>query len=108
MPVIGVHSHKLNLWVGGGFSALVASSSGVGGAFAAAGAAAALGLGGIAAGAAVLGFLAGGSAVGGLATLGWRALYRYALRRGEKTIGNLLGSIAVDIETGGGFSSPRF
>ena len=103
-----IHSHKVHMWVGGGLSGLAASLSGVGGGFAGAGVAAALGLGSIAAGAAVLGFLAGGSAVGGLATLGWRALYRYALRRGEKTIGNLLGSIAVDIETGGGFSSPRF
>ncbi len=102
-----IYSHKLNMWVGGGFSAVVASLSGVGGAFAAAGAAAALGIGGIAAGAAVLGFLASGAAGGGLATLGWRALYRYGLRRGEKTIGNLIGSIAVDIETGGGFSSPK-
>ena len=102
-----VHSHKLNLWVGGGFSAAAGSLSGVGGAFAAAGAAAALGIGGIAAGAAVLGFLAVGAAVGGLATLGWRALYRYALRRGQKAIGNLIGSIAADIETGGSFSSPR-
>lgn len=102
-----IYSHKLNMWVGGGFSAVVSSLSGVGGAFAAAGAAAALGIGGIAAGAAVLGFLASGAAGGGLATLGWRALYRYALRRGERAIGNLIGSIVADIETGGGFSSPK-
>ena len=102
-----IYSHKLNMWVGGGLSALTGSAGGVGGAFAGGAAAAALGVGGLAAGAAVLGFLAGGAAVGGLATLGWRALYRYALRRGEKAIGNLIGSIVVDIETGGGFSSPR-
>ena len=101
-----IHSHKVNLWVGGGFSGLAASLSGVGAASAGAGAAAALGIGGIAAGAAVLGVLAGGAAAG-LATLGWRKLYRYALRRGEKAIGNLIGSIVVDIETGGGFSSPK-
>ena len=101
-----IHSHKLNMWVGGGFSALTGSLGGVGGAFAGVGAATALGIGSIAAGAAVLGFLVGGAAVGGLATLGCRALYRYALRRGEKAIGNLIGSIVVDIETGGGFSSP--
>ena len=65
----------------------------------------ALGIGGLAAGAA--GFLAGGLAVGGLVMLGWRAVYRYALRRGDKAIRNLIGSIAVDIETGGGFSSPK-
>ena len=99
-----IHSHKLNMWVGGSFSGLAGSLSGVGGAFAGAGAAAALGIGGIAAGAAVLGFLASGAAVGWLTALGWRGLYRYALRRGEKAIGNLIGSIAVDIETGGGFS----
>ena len=102
-----IHSHKLNMWVGGGLSALTGSAGGVGGAFAGGAAAAALGIGGLAVGAAVLGFLAGGAAVGGLATLGWRALYRYALRRGEKAIGNLIGSLAVDIETGGGFSSPK-
>jgi hypothetical protein len=102
-----IHSHKLHMWVGGGFSALTGSAGGVGGVFAAGAAAAALGIGGLAAGAAVLGFLVGGAAVGGLATLGWRALYRYALRRGEKAIGNLIGSLAVDIETGGGFSSPK-
>ncbi|MDE0073775.1 MAG: hypothetical protein OXR82_06785 [Gammaproteobacteria bacterium] len=103
-----IHSHKVNMWVGGGLSGLAASLSGVGGGFAGAGVAVALGLGSIAAGAAVLGFLAGGAAVGGLTTLGWRGLYRYALHRGEKAIGNLIGSIVVDIETGGGFSSPRF
>ena len=102
-----IYSHKLNMWIGGGFSGVAASLSGVGGAFAAGGAAPALGLGTIAAGAAVLGFLVGGAAIGGLATLGWRALYRYALRRGEKALGNLIGSIVVDIETGGGFSSPK-
>lgn len=102
-----IHSHKLNMWVGGSFSGLAGSLSGVGGAFAGAGAAAALGIGGIAAGAAVLGFLAGGATVGWLVTLGWRGLYRYALRRGQKAIGDLIGSIVVDIETGGGFSSPK-
>ncbi len=97
------HSHKLNLWVGGSISGVLASLSGVGGGVAGAAAGVALGVGGLAAGAAVAGFLAGGAA----AMFGWRGLYRYALRRGEKAIRNLLGSIAVDIETGGGFSSPK-
>lgn len=101
-----IHSHKLNMWVGGSISGVVGSLSGVGGAFAGGAAGAALGIGGLTAGAAVAGFLAAGAAVGGLAMLGWRAVYRYALRRGEKAIRNLIGSIAVDIETGGGFSSP--
>ena len=100
------HSHKLNMWVGGSVSGVLASLSGLGGGFVGGTAAVALGIGGLAAGA-VVGFLAGGLAVGGLAMLGWRALYRYALRRGEKAIRNLIGSIAVDIETGGGFSSPK-
>ena len=91
------HSHKLNLWVGGSISGVLASMSGVVGAFAGAA------IGGLAAGAAVAGFLAGGVA----AMLGWRGVYRYGLRRGEKAIRNLIGSIAVDIETGGGFSSPE-
>jgi len=101
-----IRSHRLNMWVGGGISGVVGSLSGVGGAFAGGAAGAALGIGGLTAGAAVAGFLAAGAAVGGLAMLGWRAVYRYALRRGEKAIRNLIGSIAVDIETGGGFSSP--
>ena len=82
---------------------MFASLSGVGGGFVGAAAGAALGIGGLAAGAAAAGFLAGGA----VAMLGWRRLYRYGLRRGEKAIRNLLGSIAVDIETGGGFSSPK-
>ena len=93
------HSHKLTLWVGGSISGVF----GVGGGFVGAAAGVALGIGGLAAGAAAAGFLAGGAA----AMLGWRALYRYGLRRGKKAIRNLLGSIAVDIETGGGFSSPK-
>lgn len=101
-----IHSHKLHMWVGGGVSGLFASLSGVGGAFAGGAAAVALGIGGLAAGA-IVGSLAGGVAVGGLAMLGWRAFYRYALRRGEKAIRNLVGSIAVDVETGGTFSSPK-
>ena len=101
-----IHSHKLNMWVGGSFSGLAALLSGAGGAFAGGAAAIALGIGGLAAGA-IVGALAGGAAVGRLAMLGWRALYRYALRRGEKAIRNLIGAIAVDIETGGTFSSPK-
>lgn len=101
-----IHSHKLNMWVGGSITGVATSLSGVGGAFAGGAAAVALGIGGLAIGA-VVGFLAGGSAVGGLAMLGWRALYRYALRRGEKAIRNLIGAIAVDVETGGTFSSPK-
>ena len=97
------HGHKLNLWVGGSISGVFASLSGVGGGFAGAAAGVALGIGGLAAGAAVAGFLAGGT----VAMLGWRRLYRWGLGRGEKAIRNLIGSIAVDIETGGGFSSPK-
>ena len=93
------HSHKLTLWVGGSISGVF----GVGGGFVGAAAGVALGIGGLAVGAAAAGFLAGGAA----AMLGWRGLYRYGLRRGKKAIRNLLGSIAVDIETGGGFSSPK-
>jgi len=98
-------SQKLSMWVGGGISGVIASFSGVGGGFAGGAAGAVLGIG--AAGAAVAGFLAGATAVGGLAMLGWRAVYRYALRRAERAIRNLIASIAVDIETGGGFSSPK-
>ena len=97
------HSHKLTLWVGGSISGVFASLSGVGGGFVGAAAGAALGIGGLAAGAAAAGFLAGGA----VAMLGWRRLYRWGLGRGEKAIRNLIGSIAVDIETGGGFSSPK-
>jgi len=102
-----IHSHKLNLWFGGSISGVLASLSGVVGGFAGGAAGGALGIGGFAAGTAVAGFLAGAAAVGGLAMLGWRAVYRYALRRSEKAIRDLIGSIAVDIETGGGFSSPK-
>ena len=102
-----VRSQKLSMWVGGGISGVVASLSGVVGGFAGGAVGTALGIGGFAAGTAVAGFLAGAAAVGGLAMLGWRGVYRYALRRGEKAIRNLIGSIAVDIETGGGFSSPK-
>ena len=102
-----IHSHKLNMWVGGGLSGIVAALGGVGGAFAGIVAATALGIGGLAVGAAAVGFLSGGASFGGLAMLGYRRLYRYALRRGEKAIRNLLGAIAVDIETGGTFSSPK-
>ena len=101
-----IHSHKLNLWVGGVITGVATSLSGVGGAFAGGAAAVALGIGGLAIGA-IVGSLAGGAAVGGLAMLGWRKLYRYALRRGEKAIRNLIGSIAVDIETGGTFSGAK-
>ena len=98
-----IRSHKLHMWVGGSVSVLFASLSGVGGAFAGGAAAGALGIGGLAAGA-IVGSLAGGAAVGGLVMLGWRAVYRYSLRCGEKEIRNLIGRIAVDIETGGSFS----
>lgn len=102
-----IRSQKVSMWVGGGISGVAGSLSGVVGGFAGGAAGAALGIGGFAAGTAVAGFLAGATAVGGLAMLGWRGIYRYALRRGEKAIRNLIGSIAVNIETGGGFSSPR-
>ena len=100
-----IHGHKLNLWFGGGISGVLASLSGVAGAAVGGAVGVALGIGGLVAGAA--GFLAGGLAVGWLAMLGWRGLYRYELRRGEKGIRNMIGSIAIDIETGGGFSSPK-
>ncbi len=100
-------SQKHSMWVGGAISGVVASFSGIVGGFAGTAVGTALGLGGLAAGTAVAGFLAGAAGVGGLAMLGWRRVYRYALRRGEKAIRNLIGSIAVDIETGGGFSSPE-
>ena len=97
------HSQKLSMWVGGSISGVLASVSGVVGAFAGAGIGAALGIGGLAVGAALAAFLVGGTA----AMRGWRGLYRYASRRGEKAILNLIGSVAVDIETGGGFSRPE-
>ena len=100
-------SQRTNMWVGGIMSGIGAALGGVGGGFAGGAAAVAIGIGGLAVGAAVVGFLAGGASFGGLAMLGYRRLYRYALRRGEKAVRNLLGSIAVDIETGGGFSSPK-
>ncbi len=93
------HGQKHNLWVGGSVSGVF----GVGGGLAGAAAGVALGIGGLAAGAAAAGFLAGGA----LAMLGWRRGYRWGLGRGEKAIRHLIGSIAVDIETGGGFSSPK-
>ena len=100
-----INGHKLNLWVGGGASGVLASLSGVAGAAVGGAVGVALGIGGLVAGAA--GFLAGGLAVGWLAMLGWRGVYRYELRRAEKAIRNLIGSIALDIETGGDFSSPK-
>ncbi len=102
-----VRSQKLSMWVGGGISGVVGLFSGVGSGFVGGAVGTALGIGGLAAGTAVAGFLVGGAAVGGLAMLGWRRVFRYALRRSEKAIRNLIGSIAVDIETGGGFSSPK-
>ena len=101
------YSQKKNMWVGGIMSGIGAALGGVGSAFAGGAAAVAFGIGGVAVGAAAMGFLAGGASFGGLAMLGYRKLYRYALRRGEKAVRDLLGSIAVDIETGGGFSSPK-
>lgn len=101
------HSHRKNMWVGGIMSGIGAAVAGVGGAFIGGAAAVAFGIGGVAVGAAAVGFLAGGGSFGGLAMLGYRRLYRYALRRGEKAVRDLLGSIAVDIDTGGGFSSPK-
>lgn len=100
-------SHRKNMWVGGIMSGVGAALGGVGGAIAGGAAAVAFGIGGVAVGVAAMGFLAGGGSFGGLAMLGYRRLYRYALRRGEKAIRDLLGAIAVDIETGGGFSSPK-
>ena len=58
-------------------------------------------------GAAIVGFLSGGASFGGLAMLGYRGLYRNALRHWEKTIRDLIGSIAVDIETDRTFSSSK-
>ena len=97
------HGQRLATWVGGSISAVLASLGGIGGGFVGATAGAALGVGGLAAVAAAAGFLVGGVA----AMRGWRGLHRWGVRRGEKAIRNLIGSIAVDIETGGGFSSPR-
>ncbi len=99
------YSHRKNMWVGASLSGLVAALGGVGGAFTGGATAVAFGIGGLAVGAVVVGFL--GASFGGLAMLGYRRLYRYALRRGEKAIRDLLGAIAVDIETGGTFSSPK-
>ena len=87
------------MWVGGIMSGIGAAVAGVGGAFASGAAAVAFGIGGLAVGAAAVGFLAGVGSFGGLAMLGYRRLYRYALRRGERAIRDLLGSIAVDIDT---------
>ena len=101
------YSHRKNMWVGGIMSGIGAAVAGVGGAFASGAAAVAFGIGGLAVGAAAVGFLAGVGSFGGLAMLGYRRLYRYALRRGERAIRDLLGSIAVDIDTGGTFSSPQ-
>ena len=100
-------SHRKNMWVGGVMSGIGAALGGVGGAFVGGAAAVAIGIGGLAVGAAAMGFLAAGAMFGGLSMLGYRKLYRYALRRGEKAVRDLLGSIAVDIETGGGFSNPK-
>lgn len=100
-------SHRKGLWVGGVMSGIGAAVGGVGGAFAGGAAAVAFGIGGVAVGAAAVGFLAGGGSFGGLAMLGYRRLYRYALRRGESALRDLIGAIAVDTETGGTFSSPK-
>lgn len=101
------YSQRKNMWVGGIMSGIGAALGGVGGAFAGGAAAVAIGIGALAVGVAVVGFLAGGASFGGLAVLGYRRLYRYSLRRGEKAVRDLLGAIAVDIDTGGGFSSPK-
>lgn len=42
--------------------------------------------------------------VAGLGTWGWRAVYRYGIRRSAKAVEALLGAVASDIQTGGAFA----
>ncbi len=92
-----IDNQKLNMGLGGAVSGSVGSMSGVV-------AGAALGLGGVSV-VALLGVVALGTAAA--AMLGWRGLYRYGVRRAEKAIRNLIGSISVDVKTGGGFSGSK-
>ena len=102
------YSRRLNFWVGGSLVALGGGVAGGFGVLAGVALATSLGAGPVAAAALVaLGGLGGGGSVAGAGTAGWRAVYRYALRRGEKALNKLLQQVNVALQTGGAFAPPR-
>ena len=99
------HSRRVNFWVSGSLTGM----TGIGGVFAgiAVGVAAAgtLGLGPLLAGAVVAACgVAVGGGVGGGVALGYRSLYRYAVKRGVTALDGLLAALDVGIRTGWSFS----
>ncbi len=96
-------SHNQDLAVGGfvtGITGVIGLGLGLAGA-------AAIGLGGIGALAAPTVLIAGGATGGGLGLKVYRALYRYAMRRGERALDGLLGAVASRAEGGWGITKSQ-
>jgi len=96
-------SHNQDLAVGGVVTGIT-GAIGLGLGLAGAAAVAAIGLSGIGVVVAPAILVAGGATGGGLGVKGYRAMYRYAMRRGERALDGLLGAVASRAEGGWGIT----
>jgi len=96
-------SHNQDLAVGGVVTGIT-GAIGLGLGLAGAAAVAAIGLSGIGVVVAPAILVAGGATGGGLGVKGYRALYRYSIRRGHRALDGLLGAVASRAEGGWGIT----
>ncbi len=99
-------SHNQDLAVGGVVTG-ISGAIGLGLGLAGAAAVAAIGLSGIGVVVAPAILVAGGATGGGLGVKGYRAMYRYAMRRGHRALDGLLGAVASRAEGGWGITKLR-
>jgi len=99
-------SHNQDLAVGGVVTG-ISGAIGLGLGLAGAAAVAAIGLSGIGVVVAPAILVAGGATGGGLGVRGYRAMYRYAMRRGHRALDGLLGAVASRAEGGWGITKLR-
>ena len=99
------HSRRVNFWVSSALTGVTGVGGTVAGVAVGAAAAGTLGLAPLLAGVAVAAFGATvGGGVGGATALGYRFLYRYALKRGIRALEGLLAALDVGIRTGWSFA----
>ena len=99
-------SHNQDLAVGGVVTGIT-GAMGLGLGLAGAATVAAIGLSGIGVVVAPAILVAGGATGGGLGVKGYRAMYRYAMRRGHRALDGLLGAVASRAEGGWGITKLR-
>ena len=99
-------SHNQDLAVGGVVTGIT-GAVGLGLGLAGAAAVAAIGLSGIGVVVAPAILVAGGATGGGLGVKGYRAMYRYAMRRGQRALDGLLGAVASRAEGGWGITKSQ-